>query len=68
MEYTSKDIEDITSDIKSSKVKIKKLPKYTIEETVIDKYLNHGCPTTIKKELKISYNDVMKILNDHGVI
>lgn len=68
MEYTNKDIEDITSDIKSSKVKIKKLPKYTIEEIVVDKYLNEGCPNTIRKELKISYSEVMSILSDHGVI
>tara|TARA_R110001592_G_scaffold58685_1_gene177560 strand:- start:636 stop:842 length:207 start_codon:yes stop_codon:yes gene_type:complete len=68
MEYTNKDIEDITSDIKSSKVKIKKLPKYTIEEIVVDKYLNEGCPNTIRKELKISYSEVMNILSDHGVI
>tara|TARA_R100000988_G_C3993508_1_gene164264 strand:- start:795 stop:1001 length:207 start_codon:yes stop_codon:yes gene_type:complete len=68
MEYTRRDIDDITCDIKSSKVKVKKLPKLTTEEVIVDKYLNEGCITTIRKELDLTYDEVMTILNDYGVI
>ena len=42
--------------------------KKTIEDKVIDMFIDGDCPDTIRKSLKIEIIEVVKILTDYGAI
>ena len=58
----------LIQDYKPSKVKLKMSNKKTIEDKVIDMFIDGDCPDTIRKSIKIEIIEVVKILTDYGAI
>jgi len=58
----------LTEDIRESKVKVKKAPKRTDEEKIVDMFIDGESIDTIKSELKSDYHQVEQVLINYGVL
>lgn len=68
MNYTKEDFKEIIDGIRSSSVTIEDSPDPRVEDKIINKYMDGDCMDTIRREMKMPYDDVEEILTDAGLI